>query len=414
MPVYPEKELYQIRTLAEQAAMLAASDRMRAIRQRWQDTNELRRPDRAPVWCKPVGCWNELLPEEDLICQDPELREIERSLRRTMIKDEIGDDSIVNPWYEVRRCFDVEPENIWGVEVGRHTTGQEGGAWSYDPPLKNHRDVEKLRLPRFTYNKEKTESRIEAVSTALGDILPVKTRSGNAFSQLLSVTIGKYVAELLGLSEMMLKMAMEPDTVHQVTQHVAKAVQDSNHYLRENGLLDHNNDAPMTYCEDFGPPPDSDGKLSLANLWCAANSQEYDQVSPEMWEEFCLRYQLPMMKEFGRVAYGCCENLTQKLDGVLKIPNLHVLVCGAWTDMDVLLEKTSPEKQVIMWRQKATDVVMPDSVDSIHKDLEEGAKKLRGRSYQIVLRELQTLAGHNNRLQEWTRLAIEAAERHSG
>jgi hypothetical protein len=32
------------------------------------------------------------------------------------------------------------------------------------------------------------------------------------------------------------------------------------------------------------------------------------------------------------------------------------------------------------------------------------------RPFQVVLRELETLAGHPDRLHRWTRLAIEAAE----
>jgi hypothetical protein len=43
----------------------------------------------------------------------------------------------------------------------------------------------------------------------------------------------------------------------------------------------------------------------------------------------------------------------------------------------------------------------------------EGARQLQGRPYQIVLRELQTLAGHPDRLHQWTRLAIDAAEKYS-
>jgi len=38
---------------------------------------------------------------------------------------------------------------------------------------------------------------------------------------------------------------------------------------------------------------------------------------------------------------------------------------------------------------------------------------LQGYHYQIVLRELQTLAGHPRRLHEWTRAAIEAAARYA-
>ena len=66
-----------------------------------------------------------------------------------------------------------------------------------------------------------------------------------------------------------------------------------------------------------------------------------------------------------------------------------------------------------MWRQKASDVVFPDDVETIRRDLEKGCKQLQGYHYQIVLRELQTLSDHPDRLHEWTRAAKEAAARYT-
>jgi hypothetical protein len=44
-------------------------------------------------------------------------------------------------------------------------------------------------------------------------------------------------------------------------------------------------------------------------------------------------------------------------------------------------------------------------------DLEDGCRRRQGCRYQIVLRELQTLSGHPDRLHVWTRLPKEAAAR---
>ena len=63
-----------------------------------------------------------------------------------------------------------------------------------------------------------------------------------------------------------------------------------------------------------------------------------------------------------------------------------------------------------MWRQKASDVVFPDDVETIRRDLEQGCKQLQGNQYQIVLRGLQTLNGRPDRLHERTRAAIEMAK----
>jgi hypothetical protein len=56
-------------------------------------------------------------------------------------------------------------------------------------------------------------------------------------------------------------------------------------------------------------------------------------------------------------------------------------------------------------------VVFPDDLEPIRRHLDEGLRKLHGHSYQVVLRELETLQGHPNRLREWASLAKELAAR---
>ena len=83
-----------------------------------------------------------------------------------------------------------------------------------------------------------------------------------------------------------------------------------------------------------------------------------------------------------------------------------------WTCLEAV-QRAVGQDYVIMWRQKASDVVFPDDVETIRNDLEQGYKQLQGYHYQIVLRELQTLSGHPDRLHEWTRYAKEAAARYA-
>jgi len=179
--------------------------------------------------------------------------------------------------------------------------------------------------------------------------------------------------------------------------------------VEDTGLLTPNNTEPMTFSDFTGIISDN---ISYKNCWVSANSQEFDQVSPKMWEEFCLNYQKPIFEKFGLVAYGCCENLTHKIEGVLSIPNLRIFVCSAWTNLDKVVEAIG-DKHVIMWRQKASEIVFTDDTKNIRQHLEEGVKRLNGCHFQIVLRELQTLGGHPDRLHVWTKLAKEAAVKYS-
>jgi hypothetical protein len=104
--------------------------------------------------------------------------------------------------------------------------------------------------------------------------------------------------------------------------------------------------------------------------------------------------------------------LTHKIDKVLTIPNLRIFVCSAWTNLDTVLNHIDTN-YCIMWRQKASQVVFAENPNDLRHDLEEGARRLRGRRYQIVLRELQTLRNHPDRLHLWTHLAKETAAKYS-
>lgn len=264
------KEQSLIRDLARRVAEIAAEPRMIAILKRWRDVNALRRPDRAPVWCKPVGCWAEIIPPASLICHDPWLRNLEYSLRQTIFKREVDDDTPVPAWFAASAVFTVTPPNTWGVAIGRHAPGVSGGAWGYDPPLKRAADFDRLRQPDFTLDETATHAAVTRLQDLLGDILPVRLEAPLP----LSPTLGYAAADLRGLEQMMMD---------------------------------------MKYC--------------------------------------------------------------------------------------------------IMWRQKASEVVFPEDDRQLRRPLRDGARRLQGGFYQIVLRELQTLDGHPDRLHVWTRYAKEAAER---
>ena len=396
-----------IRNLAKQVAAIAASDENAHIIQRWCNVNALRKPDRFPVWCRPVAAWGEILPKDSLRCADSALRAIEYNFRQILIKHEIADDSPVSPYFEVPAVFDIDPPNIWGVDITRHTTGQAGGAWAYDPPIKDWTDLAKLRLPTFTYNRAATQDALCHADQLLGDILPVKLVARAPHDP----TLCTPATDLRGMTQLMMDLIESPDEVHRMMAYLRDTVLTAMDQVEATGLLSPGSAWPMLTSDPLGPTP-ANGKHTYANCWALANSQEFDQVSPAMWKEFLLDYQMPILHRFGLVAYGCCENLTKKIDGVLSIPNLRVFICSAWTNLDTVIEKVG-RKHVIMWRQKASDVVFPHDTETLKRQLDDGLRKLQGHHVQVVLRELQTLAGHPDRLHVWTKLAIEAAENYA-
>ena len=404
---FTKSEVGVVRKLAESVAVIAASGENARIIRRWQDVNALRRPDRAPVWCRPVACWEELIPQSSLMCSDPWLRKFEYQFRQILCKHQIADDSPLLSYYPVQVEYDVVPANRWGVETGKHRPDAKGGAWGYNPPLKTEEDFEKLVKPLFVLNKAKTEQELEKTENLLKGILPVCLELSPSFG---IGTLGSAAADLRGLEQIMMDMAVDPKLVHRLMAYLRDATLAQLETIEQDACFVPNTHEPMLFSDPIGMPQGQ--KFTLKNCWCAANSQEFDQVSPAMWEEFCLDYQRPIFARFGYVCYGCCENLTHKIDGVLSIPNLRIFVCSAWTDLDTVLNKID-KNYCIMWRQKASDVVFAENTKSLHRDLEEGLRKLQGQFYQVVLRELQTLNGNLDRLHAWTQIAKELAAKYS-
>jgi hypothetical protein len=261
-------------------------------------------------------------------------------------------------------------------------------------------------MPHLTYARVQTERDLARCDDLFGDLLPVRL----VCRPPLTADLCTPAAELRGLTQLMLDLVDAPHLVHRLMAYLRDAVLGAMDQVAATGLLTLNNEGPMT-CSD--PVGEWNGDaVDYRNLWIMVNSQEFDGVSPAMWREFLLEYQRPIIERFGFSAYGCCESLTNKIGGVLSLSNLRIFVCSAWTDLSAVRRAVGRD-YVIMWRQKASDVVFPDDLDTIRADLEEGARQLRGSHYQIVLRELQTLSGHPRRLHDWTHLAIAAAEQYA-
>ena len=176
------------------------------------------------------------------------------------------------------------------------------------------------------------------------------------------------------------------------------------------GLLTQNN-VGFFACDDL-PKADFDGRVRLRDCWGRGESQEFQAVSPAQHEEFLLQYQKPILERWGLSYYGCCEDLTHKIDLILSIPNLRRFVCSAWTDIETLAGALG-NGYCIEWRQKATDVVFASDLSQIETHLEGGLRAAQGTPTMIVLQELETVNGNLSRLHEWTALAKKVGARTS-
>lgn len=404
---FPQRDLRIVRDLADRVMELAQSEEYERRRQRWRDVNELRTPDRAPVWCRIALARREVLPDSDLQCEDPTCRGVEKALRYDLYKASIGDDEIREPWWGVRAVIRAEEPPIWGLQTKQSIGSTDQGGFKYYHPIETPADYEKLRVPQFYYDAETTERSAAQMRDILGDAMPVRV---TGYPPLVP-QLQNYLEALRGMGPMMEDLAFRPEMVHRAMAKMTEGALNAMRCAEEAGILTSNNHEPM-FCSDPVNDPPEDGPVGLHNLWVASNSQEFDTVGPEMHEEFLLSYQKVLFQSFGRVQYGCCESLSNKTDIVLGIPNLRIFVCSFWTDLAEVIEACQGD-YCIMWRQSAAQVTVRDTLDEYREHLERGLQMLQGHPYQIVLREIETLHGHERRLHEWADVSIELSEKYA-
>lgn len=273
--------------------------------------------------------------------------------------------------------------------------------------LETPEDFDKLRIPSFKVDLEATAERQNRLTEILEDVMPVISSPIVGYNSI--GTICNPAGHLRGLEGMMMDMMENPELVHRLINTILQgqmAMLDT--IEREKVPILPNTDTPMLFSDPINA--DKQDNFTLMDCWIHGNSQEFDQVSPAMFEEFLLNYQKTLFARFGAVCYGCCENLTKKLDMLLSIPNLKLLTCSAWTDMPTLVKKAG-DRCCIMWRHKASEVAFPDNLHDFGKDIRGQVKILDGCSYQVVLREMQSLMGHMDRLREWVQVTIDAVSK---
>jgi len=407
-----EREL--LRTLAGRLREHAELDRMPALRQTWIDHNGLR-PTRPMVLAFPEGAWRELLPADSLECQDPRRRKWEHDLRRRLYQFErIGDDQPVEPVFRVGWHLTIGDH---GVEVPQ-THGENLGSYVWDPPLKNlAEDMSKLRYRTIEVDRDATFAEAEAARETFGDLLEVELTGKPWWTMGLTW----WAALFIGLEELMIAMYDQPDELHALMAwlrdehlHFIDAaeslgildVQTRDHYVGSGGLA---------YTDELPQPDHQPGAPARLNdLWGLAESQETVGVSPAMFEEFVLPYQVPVLERFGLNCYGCCEPVHQRLGSILEnVPRLRRVSGSPWVDQAAMKDMIG-DRYIFSRKPNPTLICNMFHEDRIREDLRQTLSIAGDGPLEIIMKDTHTVGGEPWRVGRWVEIAREEIERHVG
>lgn len=390
--------------VAEIAHLPVQKERIRL----WEAMNSMR-PIRPLVAVYPERAWNELIPPNQLKCENPLPLQWELDLRRTIFHHEyIHDDrpihgEILIPWKINWGDIGVESRVI-------HATGNGPEAVRWDPPISTMADVDKLQFRTITIEKEETRRIAELARKVFNGIIPVTIYGGVPFW---SVGLSQLI-QLRGLEQAMIDMYEQPGILHAIMSFFRDDRQRVMDVLERENVLSINDKTPIGYFIGSGhegytrelPAQGFSGTVRWKDMWGLGEMQEFSGVGPDQFWEFSLQYQLPLLGRFGLVSYGCCEPLDKMYDLLFdNIPHLRrVSVTSPYADKKTAADKLAG-KAIFAWKPNPTPLAMP-AVDWnwIENDAHETLDIAGSGPLEIVMKSTETFARDPSRLGRWVDL----------
>lgn len=379
-----------------------AQDERRGL---WRRHNSLQ-PTRPLIYVRACA-WSEM-PQAICRCEDPLHRHYEDFFRYHLFWDSLGDDSIFEPWVTVTAVHECSG---WGVQARRRHSDDPRGSYKVDYPLRAPEDAERLRPPRHAIDGPATAEKVARVQDLFADLLEVNVDRGPAY-RTWAADLSSDLGSLRGIEHFMVDMVDRPQWLHGLLRFMSEGVQRAQQQAEDAGdwgLSDHYNQA-MPYAEELpGPRANADG-VRRRQLWCFAAAQEFTGVSPQMHDEFLLQYQLPILSEFGLVAYGCCEDLTEKIDMLRQVPNLRRIAVSPFADVRRCAEQIGTD-YVFSYRPSPTDMVGYGLDDERVKGLlRADLEACRDGCVDITLKDVETVEGDADRVRRWVAMCRDAID----
>lgn len=402
-----------VRDLARRVAEIAELPRQADKIRLWKACNDLK-PVRPMVLAT-----QQPMAELDtawlkLECDDPKLREYESSLRHVIMHHEhIPDDLPISGEWRVSIPILNADRNDYGVELLTEKPDKSHGAYHISPVIKTEKDIGKLHFRPIKVDHAAANSAVAEAEDLLGDILPVRKVGQMHWRYGLS----RVLIHMCGLEQMMFDMYDKPQLLHRLMAFLC------DDFLREIDILEEENAVSLNNGPDCGagsgglmttddlPGADYDGPPRVHNCTCWAESQETVGVGPSQFDEFVLRYQLPLMQRFGLTDYGCCEPLDQKLDLLMKkIPNLRWIAVSPWSDRRLCAGKIAG-RYVYVYKPNPSFICSPvPAWSTAEKEIRETIEIVDGGPMHICMKDTKTFCGEAERTTRWCEMAVRIAE----
>ena len=405
-----QHDLDTLHRLAERKAEISQDPVNRERREAWYKHDA--GTDNRPMVLAEIGGIRDQtqpIPESTLQCTDPWARGLEKGLRVEIYQfDVLGDDHVVEPWINTR----------WQVQVGdygarpvHHQPDNDGhlGARRWDAPIQDlDRDFHLLRPRAFTVDREATYREKERLEAVFAPILPVRIRGGFWWTMGMTWT----AIELIGLEGLMMSMYDNPQGLHRLMAFLRDDNLSFASWLEAEGLLTLNDEndyigsGSMGYTRELPQAGhQQDEPARMGDQWLLLESQETVGVGPDQFAEFVFPYQQVIGERFGKVYYGCCEPVHNRLHVIEQLSNLARISVSPWCDEEFMARKLGDR---IAYSRKPNPTLISTPVfdeDAIRADLRHTLEVTRGCRVELAMKDVHTLDNQPERLPRWVDLA---------
>jgi len=132
-----------------------------------------------------------------------------------------------------------------------------------------------------------------------------------------------------------------------------------------------------------------------------------------MFGEFMFAYQKPILERYAVTSYGCCEDLTNKINILKTLKNLRRIAVSPFADLRKCAEQIGDD-YVLSWRPNPSDMVS-HGVDEnyVRKYIHSGIDimKQNGCIYDITLKDVETVSADPSAIINWTRIVRDEINR---
>jgi len=266
-------------------------------------------------------------------------------------------------------------------------------------------------LPQPDHDPEGTERELEQAHDLFDGILDVRLRGISRISYHLMA----HYTSLRGLEQVMMDMLDNPNWLHDAMAFLEEGHHGILRQYQEQNLLSlgsdgsYQNSGGVAYSSELPQPDHDPAHVRPCDMWGSAEAQEMAQVSPRMHAKFILPYERRLLEPFGLTGYGCCEDLTNKLDDVLSIPNLRRISISPWADVDRCAEKLGGD-YIYSWKPKPMHLVGDFDEEMLREYIGHTLHAAKDCVLEMVLKDTHTCENHPERFTRWADIARELIE----